>query len=395
MTRRICIIAGTRPEAIKLAPLINLLRNDRRFTITVAVTGQHTKMLDQAFEFFGITPDLQFSVMESAPDLLQLTENIVGVMARLLHEAQPELAVVQGDTTTAMLAALASFYSHIPIAHVEAGLRSFSRSLPFPEEINRRMISVLSDLNFAPTQGAKANLIAEGIPEQSITVTGNTVIDALLRGVARSQTISDPLLKPIETWSGPIILVTAHRRESWGQPMDNIAMVLDQLSTQRPDVLIVLPMHRNPLVRRSLATTLTGKTNVILTDPLDYGDLCTVLNASTLVLTDSGGIQEEAPSLGKPVLVLRTTTERPEGIASGNALLVGTSPSDILRSVDMLLDDPAEYKKMSTRANPYGDGKASQRITQAIANYFSLSDPPTDFNSDETEIHIAPQTRAF
>ncbi|MCI2976561.1 MAG: UDP-N-acetylglucosamine 2-epimerase (non-hydrolyzing), partial [Ferrimicrobium sp.] len=246
------------------------------------------------------------------------------------------------------------------------------------------------DLNFAPTQQAKANLIAEGIREQSIVVTGNTVIDALLLGIARSHTTKDPLLKPIETWTGPIILVTAHRRESWGEPMDNIALTLDQISTIRPDVLIVLPMHRNPLVRKSLVTRLTGKNNVILTDPLDYGDLCTVMNISTLVLTDSGGIQEEAPSLGKPVLVLRTTTERPEGIASGNAILVGTSPPDILRSVDMLLDDPTEYQRMSTSANPYGDGNASLRIVQAIANYFNHGDLPADFQPRENETFTTP-----
>jgi UDP-N-acetylglucosamine 2-epimerase (non-hydrolysing) len=381
VTKRICIIAGTRPEAIKLAPVINLLRGDNRFKVTLATTGQHTEMLDQAFRFFNIEPDLKFSVMEATPDLLQLTSNTARVMSSLLSDTTPDMVLVQGDTTTAMVAALASFYSHVKVGHVEAGLRSFSLALPFPEEANRRLISVITDIHFAPTLTAKQNLITEGISAERIVVTGNTVIDALFLGVNHQKPLIDPLLTPILTWSGPIILVTAHRRESWGDGLRQIASAIRRLIAIHPDLLFVLPMHRNPIVRDILLTELSDRSNIILTEPLEYGDLCTVLNASKLVLTDSGGLQEEAPALGKPVLVLRTTTERPEGITSGHAVLVGTSPSTIVNTMCQLLDDHELYNQMSTKTNPYGDGNASARIQQAIAAYFHMGIQPLDFTS--------------
>ncbi len=384
MARHICIVAGTRPEAIKLAPLITLLRKDRRFNVTLATTGQHTKMLDQAFQFFDIQPNLEFNVMDTTPDLLRLTERTVQVMADLFRTLTPDMLLVQGDTTTAMVAAIASFYKRVPLGHVEAGLRSRDLAFPFPEEANRRLISVVADINFAPTWKARQNLIDEGIPTSKITTTGNTVIDALLIGVARHQVLLDPLLEPIMAWSGPIILVTAHRRESWGAGMIDIAKALKQLSNLRDDLLLVLPMHRNPVVRDVLSAELSDQRNIILTDPLDYGDLCTVLNSSSIVLTDSGGLQEEAPALGKPVLVLRSTTERPEGVATGNAILVGTTPTNIVEAVTRLLDDPEHYRQMSSKANPYGDGKASARIVQSLAAYFGLDIPPDDFNPDGT-----------
>lgn len=385
VNKRICVIAGTRPEAIKLAPLINLLRQDNRFNVTLATTGQHIEMLDQAFSFFNIEPDLKYSVMQATPNLLQLTSDTVGVMSSLLSEITPDLVLVQGDTTTAMAAALASFYSHVAVGHVEAGLRSFSLALPFPEEANRRLISVLASIHFAPTLAAKQNLIAEGVPVRHIVVTGNTVIDALLLGVTRHKPLIDSLLSPILTWSGPIILVTAHRRESWGDGLKNIAKAIRRLVNLHPDLLFIFPMHRNPIVRDILLTELSDRSNIILTEPLEYGDLCTVLNASTLVLTDSGGLQEEAPALGKPVLVLRTTTERPEGIATGNAVLVGTSSSAIIANVCQLLEDRERYNQMSTKTNPYGDGYASTRIQQAIAAYFHMDTQPPDFITTTSE----------
>jgi UDP-N-acetylglucosamine 2-epimerase (non-hydrolysing) len=361
--------------------VINLLRGDNRFKVTLATTGQHTEMLDQAFRFFNIEPDLKFSVMEATPDLLQLTSNTARVMSSLLSDTTPDMVLVQGDTTTAMVAALASFYSHVKVGHVEAGLRSFSLALPFPEEANRRLISVITDIHFAPTLTAKQNLITEGISAERIVVTGNTVIDALFLGVNHQKPLIDPLLTPILTWSGPIILVTAHRRESWGDGLRQIASAIRRLIAIHPDLLFVLPMHRNPIVRDILLTELSDRSNIILTEPLEYGDLCTVLNASTLVLTDSGGLQEEAPALGKPVLVLRTTTERPEGITSGHAVLVGTSPSTIVNTMCQLLDDHELYNQMSTKTNPYGDGNASARIQQAIAAYFHMGTQPLDFTS--------------
>lgn len=361
--------------------MINLLRGDNRFNVTLVTTGQHTEMLDQAFRFFNIEPDLKFSVMEATPDLLQLTSNTARVMSSLLSDTTPDMVLVQGDTTTAMVAALASFYSHVKVGHVEAGLRSFSLALPFPEEANRRLISVITDIHFAPTLKAKQNLITEGISAERIVVTGNTVIDALFLGVNHPKPLIDPLLTPILTWPGPIILVTAHRRESWGDGLRQIASAIRQLIAIHPDLLFVLPMHRNPIVRDTLLTELSDRSNIILTEPLEYGDLCTVLNASTLVLTDSGGLQEEAPALGKPVLVLRTTTERPEGIISGHAVLVGTSPSIIVNKMCQLLDDQQLYNQMSTKTNPYGDGNASARIQQAIAAYFHMETQPLDFTS--------------
>jgi UDP-N-acetylglucosamine 2-epimerase (non-hydrolysing) len=375
-------IYGTRPEAVKMAPLVQALRSSAHFTSLVAVTGQHRSMLDQVNEIFGIDPDIDLDIHQAGQTLSDITARTVTGLAPVLARYAPDIVVVQGDTTTTFAAALAAFYAKIPIVHLEAGLRTGDRYSPYPEELNRRMTSKLADLHLAPTWRSWRNLRAEGIDPATIAVTGNTVIDALLWTVRRSADYGDPLLADLDRGPNgdrPVLLVTAHRRESWGDPMRSIGRALARIAAAFPQVLVVFPIHRNPLVRDAILPSIGGLPNVRIVEPLDYSGFVRLMDRATVILTDSGGVQEEAPSLGKPVLVMREETERPEGIEAGTVRLVGTNESDIVCSVSELLTDRTAYDAMANAVNPYGDGLAAERSVAAIAHYFSLGPPPLPF----------------
>ena len=359
---RVLCIFGTRPEAIKMAPVIKeLKRRSDRFSTVVCVTAQHREMLDQVLSLFQVQPDYDLNLMRDDQSLAGITADALTGLDRVMREVKPQLVLAQGDTTTAMVAALVAFYHRVRVGHVEAGLRTWNRFHPFPEEINRKIADAVCDFHFAPTNGARDNLLREGVDASSILVTGNTVIDALLE-VAEL---------PYDWDSGPLneiprdrrlILVTAHRRENFGGPLANICAALIEIAERRPDTHIVFPVHLNPNVQRIVYERLKGLSNVSLIEPLDYLPLVHLMKRCYLVLTDSGGIQEEAPGLGKPVAVMREVTERPEGIAARTVKLVGTGTSQIVEATLELLDNAAEYNRMSRAVNPYGDGLASRRI---------------------------------
>jgi UDP-N-acetylglucosamine 2-epimerase (non-hydrolysing) len=368
-SRRFLFIFGTRPEAIKMAPLVKKLKTI--VSVQVCVTGQHRDMLDQVLEFFSIVPDYDLNVMVKNQSLFNVTTKSMKLLERVLDESNPDLIIVQGDTTTAFVGALAGFYKKIRVAHVEAGLRSFDKSSPFPEEMNRTLVGHIADYHFAPTKKAKDNLIKESIPAKNIFVVGNTVIDALLMGMdilERHERKFYDYFNFID-YSKKIILVTGHRRESFGKPFEDICYALKEIA--REHVEIVYPVHLNPNVRGHVYPILSDIPNIHLIDPLEYPYLIWLMNQSYLVLTDSGGIQEEAPSLGKPVLVLRDVTERTEGIDAGTAILVGTDRKKIIASTRMLLFHKGAYRKMAQRRNPYGDGKASMRIRDIMKRLMS------------------------
>lgn len=375
---KVLVVSGTRPEAIKLAPVVHALESSKSFETVVVATGQHRSMLDQVNHLFGIEPRYDLDVLKDRPDLAGITAAIVQGLGPILQTEKPDLLMVQGDTTTVFAAALAAFYARIPVAHVEAGLRTGDRYNPFPEEINRRLTTSLTSLHLAPTETSRANLLAEGIEADSIHVTGNTVIDALLDVIARRLPATDPLLAGIQG-SASTVLITSHRRENWGEPMEHIGRAIARLSRAFPETTFVLPAHLNPTVRDSLLPPLAGLANVIVTEPVDYVDMAFLLDASTLVITDSGGVQEEAPSLGKPVLVLRETTERPEAVEAGTVRLVGTDEDAIVAEATKLLTDPAAYASMAHAVNPYGDGLAAQRIVGAVEYFFGLGPRPEPF----------------
>ncbi len=331
-------------------------------------------MLDQVNEFFGITPDDDLDVMQDCQSLAELTARALAGLDPLMQRHHPDAVVVQGDTTSTFAGALAAFYNRIPVIHVEAGLRTFDRRSPFPEEINRQLTTRLADLHLAPTAACKQNLIDEGVASSSVVVTGNTVIDALLWSVSRRAPYGDPALDRLDDNDSRVVLVTAHRRESWGVAMMGIGRALARIADAEPDVTIVLPVHLNPRVRASLLPPVRRKHNVIITEPLDYGGFCRLINRSSIVLTDSGGIQEEAPSLGKPVLVLRDTTERQEAVDAGTARLVGTDEQDIVDTVTHLLHDELAYRRMANSVNPYGDGDAVRRSVDAISLFLATFD---------------------
>ncbi len=360
---RVCVILGTRPEAIKLAPVILALRSDPRFEPLVVLTGQHREMVDRVMAFFDLRGDRDLDIMTPQQTLTQITCKSLEGLEPLLRDAQPEMVLVQGDTTTAFAAALAAFYQRIPIGHVEAGLRTDNLLSPYPEEANRRLISQLAQLHFAPTAAAVENLHRSGVTG-AIHLTGNTAIDALLLASARSPACDVPGLD----WAAQrVILATLHRRENWGEPLTRIARAWLTLLDRFEDVALLLPLHRNPIVREPLQAMLGSHPRIHLVEPLDYGALVGALQRCTLVMTDSGGLQEEAPTLGKPLLVLRDTTERPEAIAAGTAKLAGTDTEAIVALASALLSDEGLYRQMATRANPFGDGRAAQRILAAIA----------------------------
>lgn len=366
---KLLFIFGTRPEAIKMAPLILLAKTMKIFEVQVCVTGQHKEMLGQVLNFFSIEPDYNLSVMQQNQSLFDMTAAILKGLEHVFVAARPDIVLVQGDTTTAFVGALAAYYNKIPVAHIEAGLRSDNKYSPFPEELNRMLVGVLADLHFAPTSRAEENLLREGKAVSDIYMVGNTVIDALFATLnlleAKEQNYQDEF-KFID-FSKKIILVTGHRRESFGEPFMQICLALKDLAA-RKDIEIIYPVHLNPNIRKPVFEILNGLTNVHLIDPLAYPSLVWLMHKSYFVLTDSGGIQEEAPSLGKPVLVMREVTERIEGIEAGTCLLVGMHKDTILKEALRLLNDEEDiYKKMSTAHNPYGDGKSSARILNVIA----------------------------
>ncbi|HNS15304.1 MAG TPA: UDP-N-acetylglucosamine 2-epimerase (non-hydrolyzing) [Syntrophorhabdaceae bacterium] len=377
MKKKVLAVLGTRPEAIKLAPVIKRLKAQKsRFTTVVCATAQHRHMLDQVLSIFKISPDYDLNIMKANQDLFDITQKALKGLKHVLETVQPDIILVQGDTTTAFIAGLAAFYLKIPAGHVEAGLRTYNKHSPFPEEINRHLLSVLADYHFAPTEWSRSNLLKEGIPENRIWVTGNTVIDALMevaRGQgpgARKRFFEESFRKKynleLSTKNLKLILVTGHRRENFGEGFENICNALRKIAEQRKDVEVVYPVHLNPNVQRPVKRILGKIRNVHLIEPLGYEEFVFLMNSSFLILTDSGGIQEEAPSLGKPVLVMRNTTERPEGIEAGVVKLVGTGEKDIIDGALELLEDKNAYRKMSRSANPYGDGRASKKITDIL-----------------------------
>lgn len=365
---KVMTVFGTRPEAIKMAPVVKALENKEIIDSCVVLTAQHREMLDQVVKLFHITPDYDLDLMKHGQTLASLTTGVLTGMDEILDKEKPDLILVQGDTTTTFTSALAAFYHKIPIGHIEAGLRTGQKYSPWPEEINRKLTSGLADLHFAPTSVSRDNLLREGVDAKNIFVTGNTVIDALLATVKKEYQFADKDLTCILQGNKDkrLILMTTHRRENWGEPMRQIYQALDAVLKEFPDVYVIFPMHKNPTVRQVVTEVLGGNDRVHLIEPLDYEPFVNLMAKAYLILSDSGGIQEEAPSLGKPVLVVRDTTERPEAVDAGTVLLVGTNYKEVAESMKRLLTDQAAYDTMSKAANPYGDGKASQRITEMI-----------------------------
>ncbi|TQV83005.1 UDP-N-acetylglucosamine 2-epimerase (non-hydrolyzing) [Aliikangiella coralliicola] len=371
--KKILSIFGTRPEAIKMAPLVNGLKKDNRFESRVCVTAQHREMLDQVLQLFDIQPDYDLDIMKTGQDLYDLTSNILLKLKPVLEEFQPDLVLVHGDTTTTFAASLAAFYQKIKVGHVEAGLRTGNLYSPWPEEANRCLTGVIADFHFSPTKISKLNLIKEGKQENSVFVTGNTVTDALLDVVEKikaDQNLQQEFSSKFDflAQDKKLILVTGHRRESFGEGFENICKAIAKAASTYKDCQVVYPVHLNPNVQEPVNRILSGLDNVFLIEPQDYLPFVFLMQRSWIILTDSGGIQEEAPSLGKPVLVMRDTTERPEAVEAGTVTLVGTNIKKITSQIELLLTDQAHYQKMSNLINPYGDGTASKRIIDFIEN---------------------------
>jgi len=376
---KVALVFGTRPEVIKLAPVYAELRRRREhFLVEALSSGQHRDLTAQMLAVFGIQLDADLALMEPEQSLATLTSRAVLGLAHLLEERRPDVVLVQGDTTTVFCAALAAFYHRISIGHVEAGLRTRDKFQPFPEEINRRLTDAMADLHFAATELSRRNLLAEGLPAERIFVTGNTVADALQMILQRRASLAGTDLEPVDAWLGRVLLVTAHRRENLGVPMVSICQALRRLHDAFDDLLIVFPVHPNPAVREVVRNVLAGAERVRIIEPPDYEVFVPLMRRADLILTDSGGIQEEAPSLGVPVLVARNTTERPEGIQAGAAKLVGTDEDTIVAEASKLLSDPRSYHAMASVRNPYGDGQAARRIADALEFYFGIRDEPPD-----------------
>ena len=366
-------IVGTRPEAVKMAPLINLLRSrPAEFDVHLCATAQHREILDQVMNAFGVGYDTDLDIMQQGQTLTQVTTRALSGLENVLKEVQPDIVLAQGDTTTVLAASLAAAYAQIAFGHVEAGLRTDNKFDPFPEELNRRLTTQITDLHFAPTAQSKANLLRDGVAESAIYLTGNTVIDALLQ-------VTNGGKKPQSSDGKRLILVTTHRRENLGEPLKNIVGALSDILEKFPDTHIVYPMHPNPAVREVVRAELGENARVELIEPLDYLPFVRAMERAHLILTDSGGVQEEAPALGIPVLVLRRTTERPEGVDAGTANLIGTERADIVAAASELLGDEQAYAAMSHAANPYGDGRAGERIAQAILHWAGRAQRPDDF----------------
>lgn len=360
--KKVMLVFGTRPEAIKMCPLVNELKSRKNIKTVICVTGQHRQMLDQVLNAFGVTPDYDLSIMKDKQTLFDITTNILSGIGDVLKEVAPDVVLVHGDTSTTFVTALACFYLQIPVGHVEAGLRTYDIYSPYPEEFNRQAVSIISKYNFAPTQLSKENLLKEGKQEENIFITGNTAIDALKTTVREDYTHSE-----LE-WAkdSRLIMITAHRRENLGQPMHNMFRAIRQIIEEHPDVKAIYPIHMNPVVRKAAEEELGDCDRIHIIEPLEVLDFHNFLAKSFMILTDSGGIQEEAPSLGKPVLVMRDTTERPEGISAGTLKLVGTDEKVIYDNFKLLLEDKTAYNAMAQASNPYGDGFASKRIADIL-----------------------------
>lgn len=373
-------VFGARPDAVKMAPLVRRLAEDPEIHSLCCVTGQHRQMLDSVLGHFGLKPDYDLDIMTPRQTLAAITAKTLTGMDEIFTEIRPDLVLTHGDVSTGFAATLAAFYHKIPVGHVEAGLRTGARYSPFPEEMNRQMLARLATLHFCPTRNNKKNLEAEQV-SGAIYVTGNTVIDALSLTVREDYVFSEPALRGLDFSKNRVLAVTAHRRENWGKPLENICHALIALRDQNPDVVIVYPVHLSPAVRETVMPLLSGQERIVLTDPIGVLDMHNLMARCHLVLTDSGGLQEEAPALGKPVLVMRRETERPEAVIAGTVALVGVEEKSITGAAQTLLDDPEAYRRMARAVNPYGDGRASERIVGAIRNFTGLdSVPPAAFD---------------
>ncbi len=373
-------IFGTRPEAIKMAPLVKELESASDIETVVCVTAQHRDMLDQVLRLFNINPKYDLDVMKKNQSLSAITSSVLKGLDEVLEKEKPDLILVHGDTTTTFVSALSAFYKKIKVGHIEAGLRSHDKWFPYPEEINRKLTGVLADLHFAPTQTAKDNLLREGVCDKDIFVTGNTVIDAMKYTVKDNYVFRDDRLNNIDYENKRVIVVTAHRRENWGEPIENVCNALRKIAINIKDTYIIYPVHKNPIVRDAVFSILDDIENVLLLDPIDTDEMHNLLKRCYMVMTDSGGLQEEVPSLGKPVLVLRDVTERPEAVKAGTVKIIGTDFDRVYSEAKLLLTDKNEYDRMANAVNPYGDGNASRRIVTAIKYVFGMTNErPNDF----------------
>ncbi len=373
-------VFGTRPEAVKMAPLVQEFKNHPQIESLVCVTAQHRQMLDQVLEIFKITPDFDLNIMQERQTLVGITTRALEGLSSVFEKVRPDIVLVHGDTTTTFVGSLAAFYNKISVGHVEAGLRTFDKYFPYPEEINRKLTGALADLHFAPTSISKENLLNEGVKRDKIYITGNTAIDALKTTVGKDYVFQNEVLQKIDYSGKRVIAVTAHRRENLGDPLKSICMSLKHIADSYKDVEIVYPVHLNPAVQEVAKSILGGHPQVHLINPPDAQEFACLMDKSYFIMTDSGGIQEEAPSLGKPVLVLRNETERPEGVTAGTLKLAGTNEDKIIPLAVELLDNAQEYNRMSKAANPYGDGRASERIAKALLYEFGLSkEKPEEF----------------
>ncbi|NLL30174.1 MAG: UDP-N-acetylglucosamine 2-epimerase (non-hydrolyzing) [Clostridiales bacterium] len=370
--KKIITIFGTRPEAIKMAPLVKELEKREGIVSKVCVTAQHREMLDQVLDYFDIEPDFDLNIMKSKQTLTGITNRVLEGLEEIFSKEKPDMVLVHGDTTTTFSGALAAFYQQIKVGHVEAGLRTHNKYFPFPEEMNRKLTGSLADLHFAPTKNSKENLLREGINEKDIYITGNTVIDAMQHTVKFDFKFNIDILNSIDYINKKVILITAHRRENWGEGINNICQALDRIVKENKDVELIYLVHLNPIVRDTVYAKLGNNERIHLLDPLDTNATHNLMNKCYMVMTDSGGLQEEAPHLGKPVLVLRDVTERPEAVEYGTVKLVGTDVEKIVHEANKLINNEDEYLKMSRAANPYGDGFASKRIADIIENYFNI-----------------------
>lgn len=379
---KIMTVFGTRPEAIKMAPLVKELQKYDQIDSKVCVTAQHRQMLDQVLEIFNIVPDYDLNIMQARQTLTGITARAIEGLYEVFTATSPDMVLVHGDTTTTFAASLAAFYAKVKVGHVEAGLRTYDKYSPYPEEMNRKLTGAIADLHFAPTMSNRENLLKENISEDNIFITGNTVIDALALTVFSDYSFQDPFLKGFDFSGKRVVLVTAHRRENIGEPLENICTALRRLVDDMPDISLIYPVHLNPVVRETTGRILGGHGRIHLIDPLNVQDMHNLMDRSALIMTDSGGLQEEAPSLGKPVLVLRNETERPEAVKAGTVKLLGTETDTVYKEARLLLEDSLEYQKMAKAVNPYGDGKASKRICDALLYYFKLSDNrPEEFSA--------------
>nr|WP_187296294.1 UDP-N-acetylglucosamine 2-epimerase (non-hydrolyzing) [Tepidibacter mesophilus] len=378
---KIMTIFGTRPEAIKMAPLVKELEKREEIQSIVCVTAQHREMLDQVLELFNISPDYDLDIMKSGQTITGITNRVLSGLEEVLVKEKPDMVLVHGDTTTTFAGSLAAFYNQIEIGHVEAGLRSHNIYSPYPEEMNRSLVGRITNIHFAPTKKNKSNLISENIKEENIVMTGNTVIDALLEVVENNYKFKDENVHKVDFKNKKVILLTSHRRENLGKPMENIFTAVKSLVQENENIEVVFPVHLNPKVREISNKILSGHNRIHLIEPMDYKPFANLINKVDIVMTDSGGIQEEAPALGKPVVVLRSETERPEAVEAGTVKVVGTEIDCIYQTVNKLINNEEEYNKMANAVNPYGDGKACRRIVDSILYKFNKSKiKPTEFN---------------